>query len=93
MADFTVRVELHDATRTDYDTLHAAMEQKGFSRMITSSEGKTYELPLAEYNGSSATLNSSQIRDVARAAAATGKCNAVLVSESVSRAWIGLTAV
>jgi hypothetical protein len=91
MADFTVRVELHQATWTDYETLHTAMEQKGFSRKITSSEGTTYQLPLAEYNGSSPTLNSSQIRDIARAAAATtGKSNAVLVSESVSRAWIGL---
>jgi hypothetical protein len=91
MADFTVRVELHQGTWTDYETLHAAMEQKGFSRVITASDGRTYQLPLAEYNGSSGTLNCAQIRDIARAAAATtGKGNGVLVSESVSRAWVGL---
>jgi hypothetical protein len=28
MANFTVRVELHKAEWTDYEQLHAAMEQK-----------------------------------------------------------------
>lgn len=90
MADFTVRVELHQGTWTDYEALHAAMEKRGFSRVITSSEGRTYQLPLAEYNGS-ATLTSSQIRDIARAAAdTTGRKNAVLVTEAQCRAWAGL---
>ena len=30
MANFTVRVELHSAEWTDYEQLHAAMEQKRF---------------------------------------------------------------
>ena len=34
MGNFTVRVELHHAQWNDYDQLHAAMEQKGFSRRI-----------------------------------------------------------
>jgi hypothetical protein len=90
MANFTVRVELHDAAWADYETLHAAMEAKGFSRQIKSDDGKTYQLPLAEYNGSG-NLDSSGIRDIARAAAnSTGKSNAVLVSEAPSRAWVGL---
>ena len=91
MADFTVRVELHQALGTDYDALHAAMEQKGFSRLITGDNGQTFYLPWAEYNGSG-NLTSAQVRDIARAAAnTTGKNNAVLVSESVNRAWIGLS--
>jgi hypothetical protein len=90
MANFTVRVELHQAQGTDYDSLHAAMEQKGFSRLITGDDGKTYHLPWAEYTGS-ANLSAAQVRDIARSAAdTTGKNNGVLVTESVSRAWIGL---
>lgn len=48
MAKFTVRVELHDANSEDYDNLHKKMEAKGYSREI-SSNGKTYQLPSAEY--------------------------------------------
>jgi hypothetical protein len=93
MANFTVRVELHQANWTDYDSLHAAMENKGFSRFITGSDGKTYHLPLAEYNGSSDNLDTSQIRDIAWAAAkTTGKKSAVLVTEG-PRSWVGLEQV
>jgi hypothetical protein len=90
MANFTVRVELHQATLADYETLHAAMEQQGFSRFITADNGQTYHMPWAEYNGSG-NLSSAQVRDIARTAANnTGKANAVLVSEAQTRAWIGL---
>ena len=60
MASFTVRVELHQATWVDYETLHAAMAQKGFSRQIKGDDGKTYQLPLAEYNGFG-NLDSSRV--------------------------------
>jgi hypothetical protein len=90
MANFTVRVELHKAQWTDYDQLHAAMEQKGFSRQITADNGTTYHMPWAEYTGSG-NLTSMQVLDIARAAAVTtGKSNAVLVTEAASRAWAGL---
>jgi len=91
MANFTVRVELHRAVGADYDALHAAMEQVGFSRLITGDNGQTYHMPWAEYNGSG-NLSSAQVRDIARTAAnTTGKGNAVLVTESTTRAWIGLS--
>jgi hypothetical protein len=93
MAHFTVRVELHKAAWTDYDRLHAAMAQKGFSRQITSDNGKAYHMPWAEYNGTG-NLTSTQVRDIAREAAdSTGKQNAVFVTEAVSRAWVGLDAL
>jgi hypothetical protein len=92
MANFTVRVELHKAEWTDYEQLHAAMEQKGFSRLITADNRSTYHLPWAEYNGAG-NLTSTQVLDIARAAAGTtGKQNAVLVTEASSRAWAGLAA-
>lgn len=93
MANFTVRVELHNAQWSDYDQLHGAMEQRGFTRQIISDEGSTYEMPWAEYNGAG-NLTSPQVRDIAKAAAdSTGKQSAVLVTEAVSRAWIGLAPV
>ena len=67
MANFTVRVELHNAQWSDYDQLHAAMEQKGFSRQTTSDDGRTYQMPWAEYNDA-ANLASAQVRDIAKAA-------------------------
>jgi hypothetical protein len=93
MANFTVRVELHQAVGADYDALHAAMEQKGFSRLIIADNGQTYHMPWAEYNGSG-NFTSAQVRDIARDAAnTTGKGNAVLVTEALSWAWIGLNAL
>jgi len=90
MALFTVRIELHDAQWSDYETLHGAMEQQGFSRLITDDGGQTYHLPWAEYNATG-NLTSSQVRAIAQNSAnTTGKKNAVLVTEAKSRAWSGL---
>ena len=90
MANFTVRVELHSAEWKDYEQLHNAMEQKGFSRRITSDDGKTYQMPWAEYNGTG-NLTCAQVRDIAKGAAdSTGKRSAVLATEAASRAWVGL---
>jgi hypothetical protein len=49
MANFTTRVELHDANWSDYVALHAEMAKQGFSQKITSDAGQTYKLPPAEY--------------------------------------------
>jgi len=90
MSQFTVRVELHEAQWADYETLHAAMARQGFSRQIKSDEGRTYDLPWAEYDGSG-NLTSTQVLNIAQnAAATTGKKNSVLVTEAKSRAWSGL---
>jgi hypothetical protein len=90
MAQFTVRIELHEAQWADYETLHAAMQRQGFSRLITGDDGRTYDMPWAEYDGT-ANLSSMQVLGVARQAAnSTGKNNSVLVTEAKSRAWSGL---
>lgn len=39
MTSYTVRVELHGADDDDYANLHAAMEDEGFVRWITGSDG------------------------------------------------------
>jgi hypothetical protein len=90
MSRFTVRVELYEAQRADYNTLHAAMAQRGFSRLIMSDEGNTYELPWAEYDGS-CKLSATQVLGITqKAAATTGRKNCILVTEAKSRAWSGL---
>ena len=91
MAQFTVRIELHDAHWTDYNTLHAAMERQGFSRLIKGDDGHTYQLPWAEYDAA-ANLTSMQVLALAQSAAnTTGKKNSVLVTEAKYRAWSGLS--
>ncbi len=90
MSQFTVRVQLHEAKLQDYDALHAAMEARGFSRLITSDQGQTYHLPWAEYSANG-NLTAAEVRDIAKVAAdITGKRNAILVTQSVARAWAGL---
>jgi len=94
MPTFTTRVELHDADeREDYDRLHEEMEREGFTRTITASSGKEYQLPTAEYN-LQAALTKEQVRDKAvKAARRTGKSSWILVTESAGRCWDGLPPV
>jgi hypothetical protein len=93
MASFTVRVELHQAEGIHYETLHAAMEGQGFSRLVTADDGRRFHLPWAEYDGIG-NLTSQQVLGIAQAAAnTTGKANSILVTEMKSRAWAGLNPV
>ncbi|ENG0954564.1 hypothetical protein ABSL26_004412 [Yersinia enterocolitica] len=86
MADFTIRVELHDADSDDYETLHEKMNAKGYKKEI-STEGKTYKLPTAEYVCSK-DLSTSEIRDdVLRIANSVKPKSDVLVTKSAGRAW------
>jgi hypothetical protein len=92
MANFTIRVELHDAkTADDYEKLHAEMAKEGFSRTIQLTGGPLYQLPTAEYNKSGDT--STQVLELAkRAAARTGKKFSVLVTKADgNREWFNLT--
>lgn len=66
---FAGRVELHGLPHehSDYTRLHAAMESRGFSRIIQGRDGNKWHLPPAEYchNG---TGNVDQIVEKARQA-------------------------
>ncbi len=94
MASFTTRVELHgNATWSDYDMLHQAMEAEGFSRTITADSGTEYHLPTAEYDIVGDFDKSGVLSKARRAAAKTGKSNSVLVTESNGRLWINLETV
>lgn len=86
MAKFTVRVELHDANSEDYDNLHKKMEAKGYSREI-SSNGKTYQLPSAEYICEK-NLEVTAVRDEVKEIAKSVKpAPNILVTKSDGRAW------
>lgn len=90
MGRFTTRVELHDAEWSDYTLLHAEMKKRGFSQTVTSDDGKTYDLPPAEYNFE-ANISRSDVLERAKAAAGTVKNRyGVLVTESAGRVWHGL---
>jgi hypothetical protein len=90
MAKYLVRVELHNATWDDYDTLHAEMADRGFSREITGENGLNYQLPTAEY----VIHSGAGLEDVralaAEAAKATGRKFGVIVAEYSRSAWVGL---
>jgi hypothetical protein len=88
MATFTTRIELHGSRDPkDYDRLHAAMEALGFRRQIIGDDGQWYWLPTATYY-SSGDLTASQVRSLAKSAAAkTGLNYWILVTEEVNRAW------
>lgn len=90
MTKYTVRVELHDAERRDYEKLHAEMLKRDFANTIRSSDGETYELPPAEYNLEGEPTR-SQVLDRAKSAAEQTRLKyAILVTESAGRTWHGL---
>lgn len=89
MADFTVRVELHGASGTEYDGLHEAMERHGYVREIKTSRG-TWYLPTAEYNLNGSSMETTEVRDQALAIANSVKSKPkpwVLVTKAQGRAW------
>lgn len=93
MAKFTTRVELHQAKEADYETLHKAMEQKGFVRHITSKKGIKYHLPTAEYNYEGRGNRSKVLTLAKEAALSTSKSHSILVTKSRGREWYNLTKV
>lgn len=90
---FTTRVELHSANYDDYETLHSAMEDEGFSRFIRSGEGAVYHLPTAEYDRTGQITIDQVLKSAVKAATRTGRKHMVLVTEAVRRSWIGLPKV
>ncbi len=93
MTDCTVRVELHNASWQNYIDLANDLARSGIVDEITASDGATYKLPPAEYNYEGTATADAVLNTAREAANRTGKTNAVLVSESTRRTWIGLEKV
>lgn len=86
------RVELHGAKSKDYEPLHKAMKQRGFSRTITGSDGIEYHLPFAEYNLVGEYTRNQVLRKAKAAVRETGTTASILVTKG-SRKWSGLLTV
>jgi hypothetical protein len=91
VAQFTTRVELHDAKPADYDKLHIEMAKQGFARTVvgvdSSGASRRYHLPSAEYDSQS-IQSCEQVRNLAKATADAVRSGAwVLVTEVASRSW------
>ncbi|WP_152658705.1 hypothetical protein [Devosia chinhatensis] len=74
----------------DYLTLYAEAERLGFTDVIVADDGRLYKMPPGEYDIVS-PLNAFAVRELAQmAASATGRNNAVLVTEAGIRTWFNL---
>ncbi len=49
MADFIIRIELHNPGPDSYDQLHAQLAAVNVRRDIIATDGRTYQLPSATY--------------------------------------------
>lgn len=93
MAYFLTRIELHNADSDDYETLHEAMEEKGFKRTVRSTDGAVYHLPDAEYLAIGDFAVKDVIEVAKHAASATGNTFGIIVSESNNLRFHGLSRV
>jgi hypothetical protein len=93
MSNCTVRVELHYANAQNYVDLASDLARYGIVDEITASDGNTYKLPPAEYNYEGAAGADAVLNTAREAANRTGRSNAVVVSESTRRTWLGLEIV
>jgi len=92
MSQFTVRVELHQASSADYENLHERMASHGFNREISgvdaSGIGGVWILPTAEYDYSDDAQSAEQVRNLAKTIADSVKTGAwILVTEVKTRSW------
>ncbi len=69
MANFTVRVEFHQATAEDYNRLHEAMRRAGYKLTIAGRDGVEYRMPTAEYNLTGDDRTAGEVCDEVKAIA------------------------
>lgn len=93
MAWFIARVELHNAAYPDYAALHTYMAAEGYTNTIRGGDGKTYQLPPAEYHLEAICTRDQALEKTKRAARRTSKGFAVVVSETPGVSWVGLPVV
>lgn len=93
MALFMARIELHRATYQDYTNLHGYMAAEGYTTTIRGNDGKTYQLPPAEYHLDGAYTRDQALEKAKRAAQRPQNGFAAVVSETVSSTWVGLPVV
>lgn len=93
MSAFITRVELHSPQQGDYDKLHNAMEDAGFSRTIQWGGPPAYHLPTAEYIRVSDQTADQVLQLAVKAAASVRQTFGVLVCRSAETVQQGLKPV
>ncbi len=94
MADFTVRVVLHDnATWQDYQNLAANLAVIGVVDVIQGDDGLRYKMPPAEYTCSGLEDGAAVRQAVQGVANRVGKHTSIFVTKSDGRFWSGLDRV
>ena len=88
MAQFTIRVELHEASREDYSTLATNLARLGITDIITCDDGVQYHMPPAEYTYTGYATRADVLKAVKEVAAGLVRNYGVLVTESAGRTWI-----
>ena len=78
---FIVRIELASNVMSDFNTLHQAMANKGFSQTIVSDNNAEYHLPRATYLAKTFSSRSQVLASAKQAVAQTGKTAEILVVE------------
>lgn len=90
MNQFSIRIELHDATLETYAELHAGLRKFGFQKYIIESSGATHQLPNGLYTFSG-NYSVDQVHFLAAYVANTiGSNFEIVVDQSVARVWSGL---
>lgn len=90
MSYFLTRVELHNATYSDYETLHNEMAKQGFKRTIPADNGVKYSLPTAEYYFEG-NYTAQDVNNLAKAAATkTNKNFGAITVLWTSASWYNL---
>jgi len=93
MSDFMTRIELHGATREQYDRLHVSMRAAGFRTAVFGTDNNWHQLPTAEYHYSGPDSIEAVRAAAARCAAAVGTRYWVLVTKYDQCCWQGLPVI
>jgi len=89
MAQFIIRVEiLGNASKSEYEKLHAAMEKQGFVRTVTGADGKQFHLPTGEFH-ISGDLTEQDVQNKARAGCDRNfkRCAILCAAATSIRGW------
>lgn len=95
MANFTIRVELHEVHGTkpsgeDYQDVHLAMQRKSYFRVIKSGDDEWYLLPPAEYTVAWDVQTKAVLDEVTDIVKTVWNKYSVLVTMSDGRHWYNL---
>lgn len=90
MAQFTIRLELHDTDRKHYDLVHQKLHSQGFTHAITDRFGTHYKMPHAEYSYEGNTTEEAVLSQIKDTISQDIKFFGILVTKSAGRASYGL---